>query len=101
MLAVHVHLGLGAARLGQPHTHIDAGVLKVERVRVALRTVADDGDLFGLNEGEIGVLIVEGLWHGVSPYMECDRAKAAWGKDRLPEDRVQTQPRLKDPRESC
>ena len=49
----------------RPTLTCDAGVLEVEGVRVALRAVADDGDLLGLDEGEVCVLIVVGLCHDV------------------------------------
>ena len=42
---------------------MDAGVLEVEGVGVALGAVADDGDLFGLDEGEVSVCVVVCLGH--------------------------------------
>ena len=60
---------LGLLRVGgagaQADFDVHAGVLEVEGVRVALRAVADDGDLLGLDEGEVSVLIVVGLCHDV------------------------------------
>ena len=53
--------GVGA----EADADVDAGVLEVERVGVALRAVADDGDFFGLDEGEVCVCVVVGLCHGV------------------------------------
>jgi hypothetical protein len=47
-----------AAALAQADGHLDAGVVQVEGVGVALRAVADDGDLLALDEGEVGVLVV-------------------------------------------
>ena len=54
-------LGLGAAgRVGaQPDDDVDARVLQVERVGVALRAVAEDRDGLALELGEVGVLVVE------------------------------------------
>ena len=54
---------------------VDAGIFEVEGVRVALRAVADDGDFFCLDKGEVSVCVVVGLYHcffvllqvGVSP----------------------------------
>jgi hypothetical protein len=48
-------------RLGQPDPHVDAGVAERQRVRVALRAVADDGDFAALDEREIRVVVVEDL----------------------------------------
>ena len=42
----------------QADLHVDAAVLQVERVRVPLRSVADDRDLLAANQREIGVLVV-------------------------------------------
>ena len=42
---------------------LDARVAEVLRVRVALRAVADDGDLLALDEREVGVLVVVDLSH--------------------------------------
>src|SRR5207253_11187165 len=38
--------------------HVLAGILQVERVRVALAPVADDGDLLALDQSEVRVLVV-------------------------------------------
>ena len=44
----------------QAHANTNAAIPQVQRVSVALRAVADDGDLFGLDECEIrGVVVVE------------------------------------------
>ncbi len=50
----------------RPDLHLDARVAEVQRVGVALRAVADDGDLLALDEGEVGVLVVEDLGHEMS-----------------------------------
>ena len=58
-------LGLGD-RLGaglEADLDLDARVAQVERVGVALRAVADHGDLLALDEREVGVLVVEDLGH--------------------------------------
>jgi len=46
-------LGLvpGAAALAQADCDFHAGILQVERMRMALRAVADDGDFFLLDDG--------------------------------------------------
>ena len=60
--------GARAGRVGrvgaEADADIDAGVLEVEGVGVALRAVADDGDFFGLDEREVCVCVVIGLSHG-------------------------------------
>jgi hypothetical protein len=48
---------------------LDAGVAEVLRVGVALRAVADDGDLLGLDDREIGVGVVDELGHVVCPFL--------------------------------
>ena len=48
---------LGVGGVGaEAYADVDAGVLEVEGVGVALGAVADDGDFFGLDEGEVCVL---------------------------------------------
>ena len=42
----------------EPDAHVHAGVAEVERVGVALRAVADDGDLALLQQVEVRVLVV-------------------------------------------
>src|SRR6266705_1675140 len=42
----------------QPYRHLDPGLLQVLRVRVALRAVAEDGDLLALDERQVGVFVV-------------------------------------------
>ncbi len=61
--------GVGGAG-AEANFDVHAGVLEVEGVRVALRAVADDGDLLGLDEGEVCVLIVVGLCHDVPSLFE-------------------------------
>ncbi len=43
----------------QPDDDVDAGVLEVERVGVALRAVADDGDGLAVEEAEVCVVVVD------------------------------------------
>ena len=55
---------LGVGGVGaEAYADVYAGVLEVEGVGVALRAVADDGYLLGLNEGEVCVCVVVGLCH--------------------------------------
>ena len=42
----------------QADHHVDARVAQVQRMRVALRAVAEDGDLLAFERGEVGVLFV-------------------------------------------
>ena len=42
----------------QPHLHADAAVLQVQRVRVPLRSVADDGDLLAANDRQVRRIFV-------------------------------------------
>ena len=58
-----LRLGDGLGVGGEADFDLDAGVLEVESVGVALGAVADDGYLFGLDEGEVGVVIVVSLGH--------------------------------------
>ena len=71
----HLHagrLGLGGrlAARAQADAHVDAAVLQIQRVRVALRAVADDGDLLALDEGEVRVLVVVDRCHCPSQYLQ-------------------------------
>ena len=63
--------GVGA----EADADVDAGVLEVEGVGVALGAVADDGDFFGLDEGEVCVCVVVGLCH-VSSFL-CSSVSAS------------------------
>jgi hypothetical protein len=47
--------------LRRPTGDLHAGFVQVERVRVALRAVAEDGDLLALDEREVGVFVVVDL----------------------------------------
>ena len=58
-----LRLGNGFGVGGKAYFHLNAGVLEVEGVGVALRAVADDGHFLGLNEGKVGVVIVVSLSH--------------------------------------
>ncbi len=60
-----LRLGNGLGVCGEAHLHLYARVLEVERVRMPLRAVADDGHFLGLNEGKVGVVIVVSLSHDV------------------------------------
>ena len=42
----------------QANSYIDAGVFQVAGVRVALRTVADDGNFLALDDAQITIFIV-------------------------------------------
>ena len=59
-------LGLGLRRrtVAQADHDVDAGVLQVQRVRVALRAVAEDRDQLVGDQAEIGVvLVIDGCGH--------------------------------------
>jgi hypothetical protein len=51
------------AALAQADGDLDAAVVQVLRVGMALRAVADDGDVLALDEAQVGVLVVIDL-HG-------------------------------------
>ncbi len=60
----------GRLRLGargrpgpQPDPHVDAGIVEVQRVRMALRAVADDGHLARPDQGGVRVLLVVEIGH--------------------------------------
>ena len=55
------------AALVQRDNHVAAGVTQVERVRVSLRAVADDGNLFAHEIVKVAVLRVKHLCHFVCP----------------------------------
>ncbi len=52
--------GLGVRR--EAHLDLNAGILEVESMGMPLGAVADDGYFFGLDEGEVGIVIVISLW---------------------------------------
>ena len=55
---------LGVGGVGaEAYADVDAGVLEVEGVGVALRAVADDGDFLCLDEREVCVCVVVCLCH--------------------------------------
>ena len=56
-------LGDGFGVGSQADLDLNAGVLEVESVGVPLRTVADDGHFFRLNQGKVSIVIVIGLCH--------------------------------------
>ena len=58
-----LRLGDGLGVGGEADFDLDAGVLEVEGVCVPLGAVADDGYLFRLDEGEVGIVIVVGRRH--------------------------------------
>src|SRR5690606_34520679 len=49
----------GSAAFAQTHNHIHAGLVQVQGVGVALRTVADDGNGLAFDQGKITILVVE------------------------------------------
>jgi hypothetical protein len=57
-------LGPGSAALAQTNGDLDAGVLQVLGVGMALRAITNDGDLLALDQGEVGVLVVINF-HGI------------------------------------
>src|ERR1051326_5101280 len=65
---VFFRFGPRGARFRQTHADVAAAVAQIQRVRVALRTVTEYGDLFRLNKREVCVLIVIELCH-VVPFM--------------------------------
>src|SRR5712692_7830418 len=66
----------GRAALAQADRHLDAGFLEVERVRVALRAVADDRHLLALDERKISVFVVIDL-HDAPEKLDSKNAVAA------------------------
>ncbi len=56
--AMGLSLGDGAGTRTQANSYIDAGVFQVAGVRVALRTVADDGNFLALDDAQITIFIV-------------------------------------------
>ena len=53
-------LGLGLRRrtVAKTDAHLDTRLLQVERVGVALRAVADDGDLLAADDRRVGICLV-------------------------------------------
>ena len=49
----------GRAALAQANRDLDPGILEIQRMGMALRTVAEDGDFFALDQTQVGVLVVE------------------------------------------
>ncbi len=47
----------------QAHLHLHAGILQVQRVRMPLRAVTDNGHLLRLDQREVGIVIVISLRH--------------------------------------
>src|SRR5918993_1377273 len=71
-------LGLGPAgrALGQPDPDLAAGVVQGQGVGVALGAVAEHGDLAGLDEAEVGVVVVvDGGHFGGASFDGADRVR--------------------------
>ena len=47
----------------QADDHVNSGILQVQRVRVTLRTVTDDGNLLGLDQRQICAVVVDDFCH--------------------------------------
>ena len=59
---------LGASRArAQTDANVDAGVAETHRMGVALAAEADDGNDATLDDGQIGIAVVEQLGHGGTP----------------------------------
>src|SRR5207302_5529391 len=59
-----LHLVARLARRRQTDLDGHAAVFEVQRVRMSLRSVTDDGDFLCANEREVGITVVEHLgWH--------------------------------------
>ena len=58
-------VGFGAALAvrGQADNDVEAGVAQVQRVRVALAAVADDGDFLAFERVDVSVFFVKASWH--------------------------------------
>lgn len=63
--ALLLGLGLGLGALVQTDADVDAGVAQRQRVGVALAAVTDHRDLAALDDGQVGVVVVEQLGHWV------------------------------------
>ena len=56
-------LGPGGRTGAQANDHVNSGILQVQRVRVTLRTVTDDGDLLGLDQRQVCAVVVDDFCH--------------------------------------
>ncbi len=54
-------LGPRLGALLEADLHLDTGVAQAQRVRVALAAVADDTDLASLDDGQVGIVVIEHL----------------------------------------
>ena len=48
---------------GQSDAYVDTGVAQGQRVRVTLAAVAEHGHVLALDQGQVGVVVVEHLSH--------------------------------------
>jgi hypothetical protein len=62
--ALRLGLRPALAVLGEPDPDVDARVAQAERVGVALTAVAENGHIAALDDGQIGVGVVQHLGHG-------------------------------------
>ena len=67
--ALGLSLGAALRTLGKTNADVDTRVAKRQRVCVTLRAVADDGDNAVLDDGKVGVLVIEHLGHVGSPWV--------------------------------
>ena len=67
--AVFLSLRGGLRAVLQPDLHLDTRVAQVLRVSVPLRAVSDDRDLLALDEGDVGVFVVEEFSHVFRSYL--------------------------------
>ncbi len=63
--AIGFGLGLAARAFMQPHTHIGARIAQVQRMRVPLATIADNGNLLALEQSQVRLILVVNLCHEV------------------------------------
>ena len=69
--------GLGGR--AQADDHVNAGVAQVQRMRVALGAVTEDGDLLAIEHGQIGVLLIpDSCCHNRHSFnwMSCRRTRS-------------------------
>src|SRR4030095_10725060 len=71
-------LGGVAGPSGRPAAALTAGIGQRQRVRVALGAVTEHGDLAGLDEAEVGLVVVEHGGH--LDYLHCRWTAAAAGR---------------------